>query len=40
MNDRTYQEIRQEVKNDLMRMYPNALLLTLEQAAKIYGFYR
>lgn len=38
MNDRTYQELRQEVKNDLMRMYPNVLLLTLEQAAKIYGF--
>ena len=38
MNDRTYQEIRQEVKNDLMRMYSNMVLLTLEQVAKIYGF--
>ena len=38
MNERTYQELRQEVKNDLMQMYPGAVMLTLGQAAKIYGF--
>lgn len=38
MDDRTYKQLRQEVKNDLERLYPGVLLLTLGQAAKAYGF--
>ena len=39
MNDRTYQELRQEVKNDLMKLYPGTVMLTLKQATKAYGFF-
>lgn len=38
MEERTYKELRQEVKNDLLQMYPGAVLLTLEQCMKVYGF--
>lgn len=37
MEERTYKELRQEVKNDLLQMYPGAVLLTLDQCAKAYG---
>lgn len=38
MEERTYKSLRQEVKNDLEQLFPGAVLLTLEQAAKVYGF--
>ena len=38
MDERTYKQLRQEVKNDLQQLYPGAMLLTLEQAMKVYGF--
>lgn len=38
MEERTYKALRQEVKNDLEQLFPGAVLLTLEQAAKVYGF--
>ena len=31
MEERSYKELRQEVKNDLLQMYNGAVLLTLEQ---------
>ena len=37
MEERTYKALRQEVKNDLLQMYPGAVLLTLEQCMKVYG---
>ena len=37
MEERSYKELRQEVKNDLIRMYGGAVLLTLEQCMKVYG---
>ena len=37
MEERSYKELRQEVKNDLMQMYGGAVLLTLEQCMKVYG---
>lgn len=37
MEDRSYRELRQEVKNDLLQMYGGAVLLTLEQCMKVYG---
>lgn len=37
-DERSYAELRQEVKRDLERMYPGALLLTLKQAAQAYGY--
>lgn len=39
MEERTYKALRQEVKNDLLQMYPGAVLLTLEQCMKVYGFH-
>lgn len=38
MEERTYKALRQEVKSDLEQLFPGAILLTLEQAAKVYGF--
>ena len=38
MEERTYKSLRQEIKNDLEQIFPGAVLLTLEQAAKVYGF--
>lgn len=38
MEERTYKALRQEVKNDLEQLFPGTVLLTLEQAAKVYGF--
>lgn len=38
MEERTYKALRQEVKSDLEQLFPGAVLLTLEQAAKVYGF--
>lgn len=35
---RNYAELRQEVKRDLERLYPNAVILTLKQAAMAYGY--
>ena len=35
---RNYAELRQEVKRDLERLYPNAVILTLKQAATAYGY--
>lgn len=35
---RTYAELRQEVKRDLERLYPHAVILTLKQAATVYGY--
>ncbi len=37
MEERSYKELRQEVKNDLLQMYNGAVLLTLEQCMKVYG---
>lgn len=37
MEERSYKELRQEVKNDLLQQYPGAVLLTLEQCMKVYG---
>ena len=37
MEERSYKELRQEVKNDLLQMYGGAVLLTLEQCMKVYG---
>lgn len=37
MEERSYKELRQEVKNDLIQMYGGAVLLTLEQCMKVYG---
>lgn len=37
MEERSYKELRQEVKNDLMQQYPGAVLLTLEQCMKVYS---
>lgn len=37
LEERTYKALRQEVKNDLLQMYPGAVLLTLEQCMKVYG---
>lgn len=37
MEERNYKALRQEVKNDLLQMYPGAVLLTLEQCMKVYG---
>ena len=37
MEERSYKELRQEVKNDLIRMYGGAVLLTLERCMKVYG---
>lgn len=37
MEERNYKMLRQEVKNDLLQMYPGAVLLTLDQCAKVYG---
>ena len=37
MEERSYKELRQEVKNDLMQQYPGAVLLTLEQCMKVCG---
>lgn len=37
MEERTYKALRQEVKNDLLQMYPGAVLLTLEQCMIVYG---
>ena len=37
MEERTYKALRQEVKNDLLQMYPGAVLLTLKQCMKVYG---
>lgn len=36
--ERDYRSLRQEVKNDLERLYPGAVLLTVKQAAKVYGY--
>lgn len=38
MEERTYKALRQEVKNDLLQQYPGAVLLTLNQCMKVYGF--
>lgn len=38
MEERTYKALRREGKNDLEQLFPGAVLLTLEQAAKVYGF--
>lgn len=38
MEERTYKALRQEVKNDLMQMYPGAVLLTAKQVAVLYGY--
>lgn len=38
MEDRSYKELRQEVKRDLERLYPGAVLLTLKQVMQIYGY--
>lgn len=38
MDDRSYAELRQEVKRDLERLYPNTVILTLKQASTIYGY--
>ena len=38
MGDRSYAELRQEVKRDLERLYPNTVILTLKQAATTYGY--
>lgn len=35
---RTYTSLRQEVKRDLEHLFPNAIILTLKQAAKAYGY--
>ena len=37
LEERTYKALRQEVKNDLLQMYPGAVLLTLNQCMKVYG---
>ena len=37
MEERTYKALRQEVKNDLLQMYPGAVLLTLKQCMIVYG---
>lgn len=37
MEERSYKQLRQEVKNDLLQMYNGAVLLTLEQCMKVYG---
>ena len=37
MEERSYKELRQEIKNDLIQMYGGAVLLTLEQCMKVYG---
>ena len=37
LEERSYKELRQEVKNDLIRMYGGAVLLTLEQCMKVDG---
>ena len=37
MEERTYKALRQEVKNDLLQMYPGAVLLTLNKCMKAYG---
>lgn len=40
MEERSYKELRQEVKRDLERLYPGAVLLTLKQVMQIYGYRR
>lgn len=37
MEERAYKALRQEVKNDLLQMYPGTVLLTLEQCMKVYS---
>lgn len=37
LEERTYKALRQEVKNDLLQMYPGAVLLTLNQCMKVYS---
>lgn len=37
MEERSYKELRQEVKNDLLQVYNGAVLLTLDQCMKVYG---
>lgn len=37
LEERTYKALRQKVKNDLLQMYPGAVLLTLNQCMKAYG---
>ena len=37
LEERTYKALRQEVKNDLLQMYPGTVLLSLEQCMKVYG---
>ena len=34
----SYQSLRQEVKRDLMQLYPGAVMLTLRQAMQVYGY--
>lgn len=38
MDDRSYAELRQEVRRDLERQHPGVLMLTLKQAATAYGY--
>lgn len=38
MDDRSYAELRQEVRRDLERQHPGVLMLTLKQAATVYGY--
>ena len=33
-----YKKLRQEVKHDLMQLYPGAVMLTLRQVMQVYGY--